>query len=70
MSTFFIICMVIAMVALLVVLVTGILSMAKGGAFNTKYGNKLMQARVYLQALALIMLVLAFMSSGGGTPAP
>ena len=70
MSSFFIICMVIAMAALLVVIVTGILSMAKGGAFNNKYGNKLMQARVYLQALALIMLVLAFLTSGGGTPSP
>ena len=45
--------------ATLGVMFTGAIGMAKGGEFNKKYGNKLMQARVGLQALTLILLVLA-----------
>ncbi|WP_262692012.1 HIG1 domain-containing protein [Kordiimonas aestuarii] len=36
----------------------GIGSMSKGGDFNKKYGNKLMQARVICQALAVVCFVL------------
>lgn len=42
------------------VLFLGLFSMMKGGAFNEKYGNKLMQARVALQALTILLLVLSF----------
>lgn len=65
MSTFFIICAVVAALAVLGVLVIGLVSMVKGGEFNKKYGNRLMQARVMLQGLALAMLALAFFSSQG-----
>ena len=51
--------MVLAMVATASVLAIGIFSMVKGGEFNKKYGNKLMNARVLLQAAALIFLTLA-----------
>lgn len=63
MTTFFNICMVLAMISVLAVLITGIVSMIKGGAFNEKYGNKLMRARVYLQGAALALLALAYLSS-------
>ena len=63
MSTFFIIAMVVAMLSVLGVLVLGLFSMVKGGAFNEKYGNKLMQARVMLQGAALLFLFLAFVLS-------
>ncbi len=43
----------------LLVLIFGILLMAKGGELNKKYGNKLMVARVSLQFAAII--ILAFM---------
>lgn len=43
----------------LLVLIAGILLMAKGGKINKKYSNKLMTARVSLQFLAIITL--AFM---------
>ncbi len=36
----------------------GAMTMTKGGEFNKKYGNKLMQARVASQALALLFFVL------------
>ena len=62
MSTTFLILMTIAMFAVLGVLIVGIFSMAKGGAFNKKYGNQLMRARVILQGVALALFVLAFMS--------
>lgn len=50
----------VAMLAVLLVMVLGIVSMIKGGEFNKKYGNRLMQARVVLQGVALGLLALAF----------
>ena len=55
--------MLIAMAAVLGVLAVGIVSMIRGGDFSKKYGNKLMQARVILQGLALLMFALAFLTS-------
>jgi len=63
MSTGFLLLMGIAMTAVLAVLMIGIVGMARGGGFNKKYGNKLMQARVGLQALALILFALAIVSA-------
>ena len=59
MSSFFSVLMIIAMVAVFASLVVGLGSMVKGGAFNKKYGNKLMRVRIGLQALALLLFVLA-----------
>ncbi len=63
MNTFAIIAVIISMLAVLGVMAVGVFSMIKGGEFNKKYGNKLMQARVYLQGLALAMLALAYFTS-------
>jgi hypothetical protein len=46
------------MLATAVVLVAGITLMARGGDNNRKYGNKLMVARVVLQAAAIAVLVI------------
>jgi len=46
-----------ALLAVLAVLFTGIVSMLRGGEFNRKYGNKLMRWRVALQALAVLLIV-------------
>lgn len=59
MSNFFFILMAIAMVLVLVSLVAGLVGMVKGGEFNKKYGNKLMQARVWMQGIALALFVIA-----------
>ncbi len=59
MSTLFFILMVLTMLAVLASLFIGVFGMAKGGEFNRKYGNKLMQARIYLQGGALILFILA-----------
>jgi hypothetical protein len=64
MSGFFFIAMVIAMLLAFGSLVVGIVSMAKGGEFNKKYGNKLMQVRVYMQGIALVLFAIAMLSSG------
>jgi len=48
----------IALAAVVLVLIVGVVGMARGSAFNEKYGNKMMRLRVGLQALALILVVL------------
>ena len=51
----------LALASVLAALVLGILSMARGGEFNAKYGNMLMRARVITQFVALALMVLAFL---------
>jgi hypothetical protein len=63
MSTAFLILMSLAMAAVLGVLLVGVFGMARGGKFNKKYGNRLMQARVGLQGVALLLFVLAVLSA-------
>jgi hypothetical protein len=57
MSTVFNILAAIVMVAVVVVLVRGLINMMRGGSGTTS--NKLMQARVLLQFIALVLVVLA-----------
>lgn len=64
-STVLFILLMMTMVAVAGVLIAGIVVMGKGGELNEKYGNKLMQARVMLQGLALLLFVLCIMSRGG-----
>ena len=47
---------VVAMAAVLIVLVRGLINMMRGGSGITS--NKLMQARIMLQAVALALLLL------------
>ncbi|MEQ8195585.1 MAG: twin transmembrane helix small protein [Rhodospirillales bacterium] len=44
-----------AMAAVVFVLLAGVISMAVGGEFNRRYGNKLMRWRVILQLLAVLL---------------
>lgn len=57
MSTVFNILAVLVMVAVLIVLLRGLVNMMRGGSGVTS--NKLMQARVGLQALALVLIMTA-----------
>ena len=57
MATLFNILGVIFMVAVVAVLIRGLINMLRGGSGNTS--NKLMQARVMLQAVALVFILLA-----------
>ena len=56
--------LIVLLIAVLGVLFTGIAGMLMGGEFNQKYGNKLMRARVLLQALAIGLLLLLAMCHG------
>lgn len=53
--------LIVAMAATAAVLFVGIVGFLRGGDFNEKYGNKLMRARVGLQATALVILAILFM---------
>ena len=66
MSIVIITLLAITLAAIVVVLLTGIIGMGRGGDFNAKYGNKLMRARVILQGLAIILfLILIWVTSRG-----
>jgi hypothetical protein len=64
MSGFFFTAMIIAMLLTLAVLGMGLISMVKGGEFNRKYGNRLMQARVIMQGIAIALFAIAMLSAG------
>ncbi|MBO6862119.1 MAG: twin transmembrane helix small protein [Alphaproteobacteria bacterium] len=67
MTIFAIILMVIAMLATVGILFTGIIAMARGGEFNNKWGNRLMRYRILAQLAALVLFAIALglLRSGG-----
>lgn len=52
---------IIAMLMTLGVLFTGLVTMARGGDFNRKHGNRLMRLRVIMQGVALLLFAIAMM---------
>ena len=48
----------IVLFSVLLVLFIGIISMLRGGDFNKRWSNKLMRARVILQGLAIVLILL------------
>jgi len=65
MSDILTILLFVAMGITLVVLFTGLISMARGGEFNRKNSNRLMRLRVLFQGIAvLIFILLAFFFKG------
>lgn len=63
MNTATLIIVILACLSVLGVLALGLFSMIKGGEFNEKHGNRIMQLRVMLQGLALALLALAYFSA-------
>lgn len=61
--SFVIVLAVLAVISVVAVLFLGILSMLKGGELNKKYGNKLMIARIGLQALAVSLLMILWITA-------
>ena len=47
--------LVICMLVALLVVIIGVIAMAKNGNFNKKYSNKLMRMRVLFQGVAVIV---------------
>ena len=54
-----------ALAATVIVLIAGVIAMLRGGEFNRKYGNKLMRARVAMQALAIALLFVLYLINRG-----
>ena len=64
MSSFLTFMTLLVMGLVVIVLVRGLANMAKGGNGNTSI--KLMQARVLLQAIAIVLIMLTLWITGGG----
>ncbi|MBS3647983.1 twin transmembrane helix small protein [Pseudaminobacter sp. 19-2017] len=65
MASVFNILAIVAMAAVVIVLIRGLINMMRGGSGNTS--NKLMQARVMLQFVALVLiLITVWLTRGGG----
>ena len=56
----------VTLAAVVIVLLTGVAGMARGGDFNAKYGNKLMRLRVILQGLAVVLFLLLLVTTSRG----
>ena len=50
--------LVVSMVLALLMVVVGVIAMAKNGNFNKKHSNKLMRMRVLFQGIAVLVLSL------------
>ena len=64
MNGIFIILVPLALAAVAITLCIGVYSMFRGGEFAMKWSNKLMRLRVALQAVAILIIVMAIMSRG------
>jgi|TARA_R110002072_G_scaffold109784_1_gene237259 threonine/homoserine/homoserine lactone efflux protein len=63
MINFFIVAAVIGTAA---VLLFGVLTMARGGDFNRRYSNKLMQLRILMQAIAVVLIMIGIWLASSG----
>ena len=64
MQNFVTILLIATMAATLGVLIVGVVSMAKGGEFNARYGNKLMRLRILMQGIAVALFVIRMILRG------
>ena len=58
--------MAIAMLVVVLILLFGIGTFAKGGDFNKKYANKAMRWRIGAQFIAVLLILLFVLVRGGG----
>ena len=66
METLLSILLAASLLAVLGVLFTGLFAFVKGGEFNRKYGNRLMQLRVAAQAVAIFLVLLLVIVRAAG----
>ena len=57
MSSIFLILVIVTCLVVLIILMFGIGSFAKGGNFGRKYSNKLMRWRIIAQAVAVLLII-------------
>ncbi|MEX1147410.1 MAG: twin transmembrane helix small protein [Sphingomonadales bacterium] len=55
---------IISLAVVLIILISGVVVMARGGETARKYSNRLMQARVAAQFAAVILIALLLFTSG------
>ncbi|MGE0661209.1 MAG: twin transmembrane helix small protein [Reyranellaceae bacterium] len=65
MTVFLYILLGIGLIGTLLSLFSGLFSMGRGGAFNQRYGNKLMRMRVYFQLFTVVVFVLLLLHLRG-----
>ncbi|MDB5394518.1 MAG: hypothetical protein JWM91_2024 [Rhodospirillales bacterium] len=53
---------IVSMLITLSILLFGVITMIRGGDFNRRNGNKLMRARVIMQGVTLLLVVLMFVA--------
>ncbi len=53
---------IVAFAGVVIVLITGVISMIARGAFHERYGNRLMRLRIALQVLTVLFLGLAYLT--------
>tara|TARA_B100001094_G_C17790142_1_gene603976 strand:+ start:473 stop:676 length:204 start_codon:yes stop_codon:yes gene_type:complete len=58
MENFLMLMLGISLLSVLVVLFLGLIVFVKGGNINEKYGNKLMQLRVFSQSISIILIII------------
>ena len=51
---------IVSMLTTLSILLFGVITMIRGGEFNRRNSNKLMRARVIMQGVTLLLVVLMF----------
>ena len=49
---------ILAMAAVAIILMIGIGGFGRGGEFNRKYANKLMRLRIFVQFIAVLLILL------------
>ena len=49
------------------VLLFGVLTFARGGDFNRRYGNKLMRLRILMQAIAVVLIMIGIWIANSGS---
>ena len=57
--------LIISLIALVIVLFWGVITMGIGGKYNSTWSNKIMRYRVILQAIALLIFIVILSFSSG-----
>ncbi len=63
MAPFLLVLTILTVIAVVAALLLGLALMMRGGELNKKYGNKLMVARVTLQAVSVFLLMVLWFAS-------
>lgn len=57
---------VVACIVVLIVLMVGVISFARGGEWHRRNANKIMRLRIITQAIAVVLIILAVLAAKSG----